>query len=185
MNESPGRPFLLAFVLAAAMTGLIIEGGAWWFARWLAGPAPERFRSAMFEFELAPGWQCHLEGTESVCRRGAPPYAAIVILAMKERGPMDTVEQYRTHLATPQQRSWDGQTWNSTVLSVEQRRIGGREWIVGRHLGSEIKNYYTDYYAALTSHKALLVTFSVHRTAMADEQPEFRRMVESLLVFQE
>lgn len=177
--------FLIGFVGAAAATAFIVEGGAWWVARQFVGPPVERFRSGVFEFQLAPGWQCREEGTEFICEKGKPPYAAIVVLTMKWRGSTDTLAAYRQHLSTPQQRSFGGRTWTSTVVNVESRRIGGREWIVGRHFESELRNFYTDYYAALTSHKAVLVTFSVHQSAVAATRPEFRRMVESLLLFQE
>ncbi len=178
--------FVLSFLLAALATGLAVGGGAWLAASQLVGKPPERLRTSVFEFALVPGWSCVREGTEQVCRKATASKEAIAIMTMKERGPSDTLERYRQHLSTPQQqRDKNGTQWTSDVISVEQRRLGGRDWIVGRHLGSEVRNYYTDYYAALTSHKAILVTFSVHRSAVQAFEPEFRRMVDTLKVFQD
>jgi hypothetical protein len=186
MISAPAVAFLRSFVLASLVTLLLVGGGAWLAARPIVGTPPQWMRTSVFEFELAPGWACVREGTEHVCRKGTQAKAAVAIMTMKERGPPDTAARYREHLSTPQQADdGKGASWTSQVISVGQRRLGGRDWIVGRHFESEVRNYTTDYYAALTSHKAILITFSAHREHMAAFEPEFRRMVESLKVFQD
>ena len=172
-------------MLSALATLVLLGGGAWLTARPIVGTPAERMRTSVFEFELAPGWSCVREGTEHVCRKATAAREAVAILTMKERGPSDTHARYKEHLSTPQQvEDQAGEKRTSQVIAVELRHLGGRNWVFGRHLGSEVRNYYTDYYATLTSHKAILLTFSVHRSSVDAFEPEFARMVESLKVFQ-
>ena len=174
-----------AFASTAGVTLVLAGGLGWGLAKWLVDPPPERYKSSVFEFELPKGWACQQEGTESVCRKGQPPSAAVCILTMKYRGPQDGLATYRAHLSAPQPlKHSDGQVVPSTIVSVDAARIGGRDWIVGRHLGSEVENYFTDYYAGLTSHVAILVTFSVHQRHVAEYEKDIRRMVKSLKVYQ-
>jgi hypothetical protein len=179
------RPFLQNLLAYALLAAFLFGGGAWLVARLIVDDIPGRFRSNVFEFELPAGWTCVKEATESVCHKGKVPYAAVVILTMKERGPSDTMQRYVSHLSQAQGRSSGKDSWTSTVLGVETRRLGGHEWVIGRHFGSEIRNYYTDYYAALTSHKAILVTFSVHKSAQSAAQSEFSQMINTLKVYQQ
>lgn len=185
MNSAAGI-FLRNFTGALVLTLLLVSAGAWLAARPIVGTPAERLRTAAFEFELPAGWVCQREETEHVCKKGAPPHAAIVIMTMKERGPTDTLAKYRQHLSAPQAASDpSGRTWTSEVLEVGEQRLGGHDWVIGRHLGSEIRNYHTDYYAALTSHKAILLTFSAHTSAREQAAKEFARMLQTLKVFQD
>jgi hypothetical protein len=186
VSLSSRATFLGSFLLSALAALTMLGGGAWLAARALVGPPAERMRTSVFEFELAPGWACVREGTEHVCRKGSASREAVAIMTMKERGPTDTVGQYLEHLSTPQTvTDRQGRRWSSRVIRVQRLRLGGREWIVGRHHESEVRGYTTDYYAALTSHKAILVTFSVHQDHVEAFAPEFARMVASLKVFQD
>jgi hypothetical protein len=172
---------MISFLLTTIAVGGFGLAGAWLLRK----PSPERFQSSFFEFDLPVGWVCKREGTEHVCSHGAPPFASILILTMKYRGENDTAAAYRQHLSNPKARNAkSGHQLNSTVIEVRQQHLAGHSWIVARHLNSEIENYYTDYYASLTSHIAVLVTFSAHKERHRDFQSDFDTMINSLKIYQ-
>ena len=62
-----GSRFLTALLSSFALT-LAVLGAAGYAVTVLTVPAPrELLRTAAFEFDLAPGWNCDREGTEWVC----------------------------------------------------------------------------------------------------------------------
>ena len=136
----------------------------------IAGPAlAEQFTNSYMTFELPTGWACRLEGTEWVCsdtseREGS---SAIIIMSAKEEGPTDRLDLYEDELSTPRPlKDNDGNPIgrSSRVEFVREERISGQTWIHGRQFESEVPNYYTDYFAGIESHIAILVTFSAHRS---------------------
>ena len=56
----------------------------------------KRFANGYTEFELPPGWQCVIEGSEWVCQSEDKDRKkeAIIILAAKKRGSQDTCLLY-------------------------------------------------------------------------------------------
>jgi hypothetical protein len=126
---------------------------------------PDPFRTGSFEFNLAPGWWCDIEGTDYVCNPpGKPPYAAIAIMSIKERGADDTLTAYGNHLSQPKQPA-DGAIKSSVseVVYVERIKLGHAEWVEALHRGSENANYNTYYLATTTSHLGIVVTMSVQK----------------------
>lgn len=183
-QASTGRSFWLAF-LASALATLLLLGTSGGAIAWFVAPPPlERFRSSVFEFSLPRGWRCASDGPTSTCEVGAAPFAVTCILTMKYRGPADNRAAYVAHLSAPQPAASGGGAAASRVVSVGTQRIGAREWVVGRHFESEVRNYYTDYYAGLTSHVAILITFSTHKDHVARYERDIRTMVGSLKVYQ-
>jgi hypothetical protein len=182
-----GVRFLTALAIVFSLT-LAVLGGAGYAVTRLAVPAPrELFRAAPFDFELAHGWWCELEGTEYVCNPpGKPPYSAIAIIAMKERSDDDNLAAYRRHLEKPQPAgaAEKGTATMSQVRHVERRIIAGHEWVEALHAGSEIPNYDTYYLGTTTSHIGILVTMSVHKDHAAKYIAELRDMMGTLNIYQ-
>lgn len=177
--------FWAAFSLTALLTAAVLASLGWLIGKLVAPAPPEKFVSSIFEFELPKGWHCQAEGTETVCHVGDPPVSAICVLAMKYRGPGDTFDAYLKHLSTPKQnKDTDGTLLPSEVQRVERRQIGGYRWVSALHYQSEIPRYFTEYYGTLTSHIAILVTFSVHRDHTNEHRKEFESMISSLKVYQ-
>ena len=60
----------------------------------------KRFTNQYAEFELPPGWDCVLEGTEWVCQseNEERKKEAIIILAAKIRGEQDSLDEYMSYL---------------------------------------------------------------------------------------
>src|SRR4051812_23549286 len=87
MLETPIRArFLIAFLTSFVATVAVLAGAGYLVTRVAVPPPRELFRTGAFEFELAPGWWCELDGTEYVCTPpGKPPHLAIAVIAMKER----------------------------------------------------------------------------------------------------
>jgi hypothetical protein len=176
--------FWRMFVLGGFASAVVLTLLAWGIARLLA-PAPlERFVSSVFEFQLPRGWQCQGEGAETVCNYGEkPPHSAICVLAMKYRGPQDTLAMYTEHLS--QSRDFtdvDGVAVHSEVKRVGTKEIGGRKWLAALHYQSELRGFFTEYLATFTSQIAILVTFSASERTIDQHQKEFETMISSLKV---
>ena len=94
--------FLTAALTAFLATVVVLGGGGYLASQLMVPPMRDVFRTAAFEFDLAPGWWCELDGSEYVCSPpGKPPYAAIAILAMKERNDQDNLKAYEGQLKQP------------------------------------------------------------------------------------
>jgi hypothetical protein len=145
-------------------------------------PPPKRFITSTFEFDLAPGWSCALEGTEYICTVGTRPFEVICVIAMKYRNAQDTLDVYEEHVKQP--RPAMGTQTLSQVLSVERRWLGGHEWVDARHKDSEITGYFTHYLATTTSHLGVLVTFTALESKYEQRKAELDRMIESLTIHQ-
>jgi hypothetical protein len=182
-----GPGFWSAFCIATATTTTLVGFAAWFSAQIIVGDKPNLFQSETFQFELPKTWLCTKELTETVCRSEKMPREAVIILTRKYRGPSDNVDAYIKHLSKPislEAKSSRSPTV-SEVVSFGTDWISGRKWVIGRHLGSEVENYYTDYYATMTASVSILITFSVHRDSEKIFRPEFDRVIRSLKVYQQ
>lgn len=175
--------FVTVFVGMLALLGSV--GFA--ISRVIVSQPRELYRGPAFEFDLAPGWSCQTEGTEDVCYpAGSKPHAAIAVIAIKRRNDQDNLQAYEDHLRQPQKagdRSKEGGQL-SEVRFVRRRTLGGREWVEGLHVGSEIANFHTYYLATATSHIGMLVTMSVHKDRATEYVDELAAMMSSLNTYQ-
>lgn len=175
---------LRAFVLTLTLLGAL-AGGA---VAVMIGNKPVRFANTFLTFKLPRGWSCALDETEQVCRLASDSNKsreAIIILAMKERGDSDSLDIYLDHLRKPQRPGGSPATSElSEVRHVGTRRIGTHTWIESVHLGSELPNFVTHYYAGLMSRVAVLVTFSAHKDYYADYVADIDAMIDSLVIYQ-
>ncbi|MDK1388856.1 hypothetical protein QN224_25990 [Sinorhizobium sp. 8-89] len=165
--------FYVAMVLTSGLLLLVGSGLAF-----LAIRAPPRyFRTTFFEWPIPVGWECDIEGTETVCSPDEDgPKGTIIITTAKLRGPMDTLDAYKEHLKMPLPvKTKDGHEVLSKPLYVREIELGGRTWIDGRHHGSEIPNYDTRYLATVTSRLAVLATYAIH----ADQFYKYEKVLNS------
>jgi hypothetical protein len=178
--------FWRTFIIGALAAAVILALLGWGIAQLLAPPPLERFVSSVFEFQLPRGWQCKAEGGETVCNYGEkPPHSAMCVLAMKYRGAQDTFAAYTDYLSKPREfNDAHGVTVRSEVRRVGTREIAGRRWIVALHYQSEVPGFFTEYLATLTSHIAILVTFSASERSMDQHRKEFETMMSSLKVYE-
>ena len=173
---------------AVFLVTVAVLGGAGYAVTRLAVPAPrELFRAAPFDFELAHGWWCELDGTEYVCNPpGRPPHVAIAVIAMKERSGSDNLAAYQQHLEKPQPAGAadKGAAEMSQVRFVRRRTLAGHEWVEALHSGSEIPNYDTYYLGTTTSHIGILVTLSVHKDHVGKYIAQLQDMMGTLNIYQ-
>ena len=180
-----GSRFVIALLTAFVLTLSVL--GAIYAATRLAMPTPrDRFLTSYFEFDLAPGWSCELDGTEYVCEpAGKPPFPAIAVIAMKERNNKDSLEEYQAHLRAQQPiTAKNGETRLSEVREIKRTMLGGKEWVESLHAESELPNYLTYYLATTTSALGILVTMSVHKDSAGKYKRELDQMMSSLTVYQ-
>lgn len=178
--------FWFSFVAAAIASAAALGVAGWLVSYSVSSPPPERFVSPVFEFDLPKNWKCIKEGIMTTCRSKKSPKTAACILVTMDRGPKDTLEKYTQHLSSPiDWKNKAGSNIRSEVIRVGRRVIGTHTWFTGMHFQSEVENYYTDYYAILTSHSAVLVTFSAHKKHLAKHREEFETMISSLRVHQQ
>ena len=180
-----GSRFLVS-LLGSFLLTIVLLGGAGYGITAFAVPEPhERYRLGQFDFELAPGWSCDLDGTEHVCQaQGSKKQGAIAVIAVKARNDKDTLAEYEAHLRKPQNVTFEGEAWVSQVKTIERRKIGGREWVSALHVGSEIKDFETYYLGTVTSHFGMLVTMSAHKDRIAEYAQDFEEMMSTLNVYQ-
>ena len=174
--------FLKAFAGGVALSATTICGlgiGAAWL---LVGPAPQRFATAAFSFQLAPGWTCGREATEYVCHLGQPPFDAIVVMTMKYRSVDDSLAKYEEHLRAPMPAV--GREGYAELISIGRPTIGGSKWVEGILRDSEIHNYDTTYLAGATAEVGILFTLSVHANYRDIRAKDLRQMVQSLVIYQ-
>jgi LPXTG-motif cell wall-anchored protein len=142
------------------------------------------FTNAYVSFEISDRWECRSEGTEWVCRVKAPGLAeAMMVLTAKEVGPQDSFPAYESHLRTPRTiLTRAGQSIQSTIYTIQQRKIGDHPWVDGMHFSSEVYNYYTRYLVTIKERIGVLVTFSAHKLHYTKYSQDFFRAIESLRV---
>jgi hypothetical protein len=176
-------PFWRGLALGGLGAGLLLVASAFAVMQLLPSPL-QRFRAPLFSMELPAGWTCELEGNEFICRKGAPPYGVLAIIAMKYRGPDDTLTAYREHVAKPIMREdRDGTEHPSRVVSVGEINLAGNVWINALHEESEVRNYLTRYLATITPNAAVLVTFSAHRDRYEIERSDLETLMNTLIIY--
>jgi hypothetical protein len=146
---------------------------------------PKRLMTPVFQFDLLDGWACDQQGTEWVCSPPGEKAASVAVIAMKYRGPEDTLENYADHLKKPVElKRPDGSAKVSQVKHVGIRPIGGYEWAEGLHYESEIPGYYAHYLGTVTSNVGIVVTFSAHQSVYDELNTELETVIGSLQVYQ-
>ncbi|MEK6580338.1 MAG: hypothetical protein AABZ55_14020 [Bdellovibrionota bacterium] len=145
-----------------------------------------RFANQFAEFELPPQWQCNLEGAEWVCQNSnqSKKRDAIIVLAAKIKGDMDSLDQYKSYLRAPKNfTSAQGKPVKSDPKYSKERNIEGQVWIDSLHLESEIPGYYTRYLATVKQDIGVLVTYSISKEKYGQYTGDFETMVNTLKVF--
>ncbi len=149
----------------------------------------KRFSSQYCEFELAPGWNCNLEGSEWVCQNESNAdrkKEAIIILAAKERGEEDSQDKYLAYLKKAKTFTLPGgKVQVSEAKYADLKKIGDQQWVDSLHLASEVPGFYTRYLATIKEDLGIAATFSVSKENYQDYQKIFDLMIESLRVFRQ
>jgi hypothetical protein len=187
MEVSGGARFLMALLMAFLVTLIVLGGAGYAITRIAVSPAPDIFRAAAFEFELAPGWWCELDGTEYVCSPpGKSPYAATAIIAMKERNDQDNLKAYEDHLRQLQKPCGGSRTEPipAEMPCITRRVIGSHEWVEAFLAGSEVPNFDTYYLGTNTAYLGILVTLSVHKDYSRQYIAQLNDMIRTLNIYQ-
>ena len=148
----------------------------------------KRFSSKYCEFELPPGWECALEGTEYVCQseNADRKKESIIILAAKIRGEQDNLDEYMAFLKKPKEFSLPGgKKQISESKSTKMTRVNDHQWVDALHLASEVPGFYTRYLATVKEDLGVAVTFSVGKDQYAAYQPVMDKLVTTLRVFRQ
>ncbi len=144
------------------------------------------FKNAYISFELPQNWNCKLENTDWVCRVDNEKEfkEAIIVFTAKETGPTDTIDQYVSHLGTPQPTAFKGSqgSVSKVIYQPQKSPINNQMWIDGLHMSSEVNNYYTRYLATIKDRIAILITFSAHKDFYTKYNSDFFKSVSSLQV---
>lgn len=144
------------------------------------------FHNAYISFEMPDSWKCNLEQTEWVCRSEQTKESkeAIIILTAKEVGPTDSIDLYEQHLnsALPVTNRNGSPGQSQIQYKSKKVQINNQMWIDGLHLGSEVPNYFTRYFATIKDKIAILVTFSAHKMYYSKYSQDFFKSIMSLRV---
>ena len=146
------------------------------------------FTNQYSQFELPPGWDCYLEGTEWVCQSNNKDRKreAIIILAAKIRGNQDSLEQYQAYLKQTKTFTLPGgKTQVSESVYAKKKSVNAHQWIEALHLASEVPGFYTRYMATVKADLGIAVTFSVAKDHYNSYKPVFDKIIETLKVFRQ
>jgi LPXTG-motif cell wall-anchored protein len=155
---------------------------------WGSTSFAKRFSSKYCEFELPPGWECALEGTEYVCQsdNADRKKESIIILAAKIRGEQDSLDEYMAYLKKPKEFALPGgKKQISEAKSTKMTRVNEHQWVDALHLASEVPGFYTRYLATVKEDLGVAVTFSVGKDQYAAYQPVMDKLVSTLRVFRQ
>ena len=148
----------------------------------------KQFSSQYCSFELPPGWECALEGTEWVCQstNAERKKEAIIILAAKIRGGQDSLEQYQAYLKDTKTFTLPGgKTQVSEPKYANATEVNGQRWVDALHLASEVPGFYTRYLATVKEDLGVAVTFSVAKDHYDAYKGVFDSIIQSLRVFRQ
>lgn len=146
------------------------------------------FTSKYCEFELPPGWDCQLEGSEYVCQseNADRKKESIIILAAKIRGEQDSLDEYMAYLKKNKEYNLPGgKKQVSEPKSVKMTTVNDHRWVDSLHLASEVPGFYTRYLATVKEDLGVAVTFSVSKDLYSAYKPVMDKMVSSLRVFRQ
>lgn len=170
------RPYQLKFLLVFTL----VFWGPTSFAK--------SFSSRYCQFELPPGWECALEGTEYVCQseNADRKKESIIILAAKIRGEQDSLDEYMAYLKKAKEYSLPGgKKQISEAKSTKMTRVNDHQWVDALHLASEVPGFYTRYLATVKEDLGVAVTFSVAKDQYAAYLPVMDKLVSTLRVFRQ
>lgn len=174
-----GSPHYNAYkILLGVFLGLLFSSSAY----------AKTFASQYCEFELPPGWECALEGTEWVCQstNKERKKEAIIILAAKIRGSQDSLPQYQAYLKKAKTFTLPGgKTQVSEAKYTKQNRVNDQMWIDSLHMASEVPGFYTRYMATVKEDLGIAVTFSVAKDHYEAYQNLFDKIIATLKVFRQ
>jgi hypothetical protein len=148
----------------------------------------KNFSSKYCQFELPPGWECALEGTEYVCQseNADRKKESIIILAAKIRGEQDSLDEYMAYLKKPKEFALPGgKKQISEAKSTKMTRVNEHQWVDALHLASEVPGFYTRYLATVKEDLGVAVTFSVGKDQYAAYLPVMEKLVSTLRVFRQ
>lgn len=146
------------------------------------------FSSKYCQFELPPGWECALEGTEYVCQseNADRKKESIIILAAKIRGEQDNLDEYMAYLKKSKEYSLPGgKKQISEPKSTTMTRINDHQWVDALHLASEVPGFYTRYLATVKEDLGVAVTFSVGKDQYSAYKPVMDKLASTLRVFRQ
>ena len=155
---------------------------------WGTTSEAKRFSSKYCEFELPPGWECALEGTEYVCQseNADRKKESIIILAAKIRGEQDSLDEYMAYLKKGKEYALPGgKKQISEPKSIKLTRVNDHQWVDALHLASEVPGFYTRYLATVKEDLGVAVTFSVSKDMYTQYQPVMDKLVSTLRVFRQ
>ncbi len=148
----------------------------------------KRFANGYIEFELPPGWQCVIEGSEWVCQSENKDRKkeAIIILAAKKRGPQDNLSEYQAYLRQTKTYQLPGaKLQRSEPKSVKTSSINGQTWVDALHLASEVPGFYTRYLASVKADIGVAVTFSVTKSLYSAYKGIFDNVISTMRIFRQ
>lgn len=148
----------------------------------------KRFANSYTEFELPPGWECAIEGSEWVCQSETKNLQkeAIIILAAKKRGNQDTLADYQKYLEQPKNYKLPGaKTQRSEPKTIRTTDINGHKWVDALHLASEVPGFYTRYLATVKADIGVAITFSVTKSMYNAYKGIFDNVIASMRIFRQ
>lgn len=130
------------------------------------GPLPMKsYTTSYISFQVPATWECKSEEDAYVCSdKGVLAFSAVIIAKVADP-QRDNPAAFAS--AIGQRREWKNQSGKIIVSELKasgKRCIEGQAWYWGKQLGSELENFYTEYFAGLKNNISALVTISYHKS---------------------
>jgi|GEM_PF-3842492 len=142
------------------------------------------FQNSYVKFDLPDNWACHQEGAAWICAptNNTEAREAVIISTAKLAGPDDSLNSFDNYLRQP--RTLIGKTKSSLSqpISVNRKKVGDQDWVEAVHMGSEIPNFTTHYFATVKQKLAILISMSSDQDLKQKYDPLFTRVIQTMKV---
>jgi hypothetical protein len=150
----------------------------------LAQSDAKSYSTSYVSFRIPGSWDCALEETTHICHEKGRENGLemLAVIAAKFADPArDNPSVYISELGHPRERKdSSGRTVVARLIGSGTRCIDGHVWYWGKQLGSELPNYFTEYFASIQSGIAMVVTVSYAKSIEAEGRPIARTIASNL-----
>lgn len=133
---------------------------------------------------LPQNWGCQKEVENYICidESSESERNTAIVITYKFHSPEDSLAVYRDQLARPRKLVYNEVIKPSQPVSVNEIVINNITWIEGVHIGSEILNFMTHYYATVAGSYAVLVTLTINQAVYEETLEKLKPIMQTLSV---
>ncbi|NEH61728.1 hypothetical protein [Rhizobium ruizarguesonis] len=152
----------------------------------MAQSATKPFHTSYLSLRIPATWGCELDGGAYACQETgvSGPVPIVAIFTAKYVDPArDNPAVYLSELSKRKELGGgSGKIAISRLLASETLCIDEHQWYWSKQIGSEIEDYYTEYFVTYYQDVSILVSVSYEKSFEAEGRPIVRTISDSLRV---